>query len=141
MHIAKNQAQSYRRRAQVLGLLEALHLESGLFTLLLDSGQKVPCCLLVGSVCSLAPLFGKRVLVIGTAVWDIRGRFYRIDAEVVRSGEGQPAALSLLPVPFGESDLPAEARSWTRAELLARLPSWPGSETDEELLAALERMG
>ncbi len=141
MHTGKNGAQSYRRGVQVVGLLEGLHLEDESFTLLLDSGQKVKCCLLVGSVRSLSPFFGKRVIVAGTAVWDISGRFHRIDAEGVRSAENAPRALFVLPGPFGESELPPEVRSFTHAQLLASLPPWDGDETDEELLAALKRMG
>jgi hypothetical protein len=141
MFNAKNGARSFRRRVLVLGLIESLHLPDNHFQLLLDSGQSVRCNLIVGDVRSLTPLFSKRVLLNGLAVWDIGGRFYRIDAEHVRSGERESAAFSVLPGPFGESELPVEVASPTMQEILATLPPWEGDETEEELLKALKDMG
>ena len=143
MHPTNNGTKSQRRRVQVLGLLQGLHLAGDRFDLQLDSGQVVQCDYIVGDVSSLAPFFGKRILVNGVAVWDLTGRFYRIDVEIVRSGEGERDVWAVLPGPLLPSELPVERRSPRLGEILASLPSWPADEnepSDEELLAALKRM-
>jgi hypothetical protein len=86
--------------------------------------------------------FGKRVLVLGRAVYRPSGSLLRVDAQAVESGEGQASLFSKVPPPRPEKlTVPRAAacgQSWQAFS--SYFGKWPGTETDEEWAAILEEM-
>jgi hypothetical protein len=70
------------------------------------------------------------------------GRLLRIDADDVKSGEGEGAFFSHLPPPPHARLDPATLRrpQGPRSGLAAIMGQWPGDETDDEIAAALEKV-
>jgi hypothetical protein len=86
---------------------------------------------------SLKAFLGKRVLVLGKAIYRPSGSLLRIDASAVQLGEGQPSLFSKIPI--ARSARPALMRSKVsdnaKKGVAAFLGTWPGDESDEELAA------
>lgn len=82
----------------------------------------------------LREFFGRRVLVLGKAVYRPSGSLLRVDAHAVEMGEAQPGIFSKVPPPRNRR-IPAPARKaqgqgW--AALSGYFGAWPGDETDEQ---------
>jgi len=129
------------RRVRVVGQLDMLRQSTNSFALRLHD-QEVPAILTAGDVASLAPLFGRAIVVAGMAVYRASGRALRLDADLVLPAGEESPVWSRMPGPLQRRPpAPALRRPQGSASgVPAFFGTWPGDETDGELLAALERL-
>jgi hypothetical protein len=132
------------RRVRLVGVLDAVRISRQTFALRLDDGHEVRGVLGSSAFDELLELFGskRRVLVRGDAVYRASGQLLLVDAEDVSPGEGEPDLWSRLPGPAdGMLDAGQLRRRQTRTTgLSAIVGKWPGTETDEEIEAALSEL-
>lgn len=130
------------QRVRIVGQLDGLVASTQRFSVLLDSGEKVMGVFANDQIEAMHDLWRKRVLVLGTAVYRASGRLLRIDAEVVRSGECEPAIFSRMPAPPNSKIDVSKLRKpqGPRSGMAAIIGKWPGDETDEEVQQALQRL-
>lgn len=128
--------------ARVVGKLDMIRASTQSFGLKLDDGEEVRGVLVEGDIEQLADSFGKRVLVLGRSVFRPSGRLLRLDAELVELAGEESTIWSKMPTPgMGRLNLnnlrqPQGPRNGVRAVI----GHWPGDETDEEIVEALERL-
>ncbi|ATB39019.1 hypothetical protein CYFUS_004458 [Cystobacter fuscus] len=126
---------------RIAGTLDTIRHSDRVFTLVLESGA-----LLKGVAERLEPtrmasLFGKQVVVSGMAVFRPSGSVSRIDVEQMQEASAQETSLwSRLPRPLR---VPLDTRALRvaqdeRSGFNAIYGQWPGDESEEELVAALE---
>jgi len=125
------------RQVRVVGKLDMVRHSTRSFGLVLDRGEEVRGIFLESDPELLRQLLGCEVTVLGKAVYRPSHSLLRIDAqEIVKSTEGR-AAFSTIPGPFSRDARPERRTQSTRAGVAAFFGSWPGEETDEELLLSL----
>jgi hypothetical protein len=132
------------RRVMVAGKLETIRHSDRAFTLVLSSGE-----VLRGVATEqiepseLASLFGKPTLVSGLAKFRPSGSVLRVEAERIEPAADSDISLwSALPRPLARV---LDARTLRKPQgpgsgLAAIFGKWPGTESDEEILRALEEM-
>lgn len=130
------------RRVRVVGVLDMIRESTQSFAIRIDSGEEVRGVLAEGDLSTVAPLFNKRAAAEGVAVFRPSGGFLRMDAEAIVPGEGVSALFSRIPTPLSRTTLRKE---WQRLQtpftgVNAFFGRWPGDESEEELLAALDEL-
>jgi hypothetical protein len=129
-------------RARIVGNLDMIRVSTQTFAIRLDTGEEVRGVLPEGSIEDVKQLLNRRVLLLGKAVYRASGRLLRVDAECVTLGENESALWSKMPRPgSGKIDV-AKLRKpqGARSGMAAIMGRWPGTETDEEVQAALEKL-
>src|SRR5438874_1522286 len=112
-------AGSRRRLLHVLGRLDDWQPITQTFNLVLDDDVSLPCVFVGPDPASAEALRGRQAFVCGTAVWNLKGEFQRLDAIGASDGEGDSRSWSLLPsAPSERSDLPVEAPTPPLPELV-----------------------
>lgn len=131
------------RQVRIAGKLDMIRHSTRGFGLTMDTGEEVHGVLKSDELLhDLRELFGRRVLVLGQAVYRPSGRLLRVDAAAVEQGEGAPSLWSKIPLaqskrPLTERLRPAEVG---RQGVAAFFGTWPGNESDADLAHALERV-
>jgi hypothetical protein len=128
------------RRVRIAGKVDTIRHSDRMFTLILDSGQALRGIAVNIEAEELAQFFGKIAVVSGTAVFRPSGSLLRIEAEHIESAKGDVSVWSIEPKPL-ESDMDARALRKPQDQysgLNAIFGQWPGDETDDEVLTALE---
>ncbi len=125
------------RQVRVVGKLDMVRHSTRSFGLLLADDQEVRGILQEGDSDLLQQYFGKEITVFGKAVYRPSGTLLRIDAqEILDKVEGR-SAFSIVPPAFThrfEQDRKVQS---SKNGVAVFFGSWPGEETDDELLAAL----
>jgi hypothetical protein len=113
------------------------------FSLRLDSGEEVRGVIETTDSCEiLQALFGKRVLVLGRAVYRPSGRLLRIDAAGLEDGTDVAGLFSRIPAPQ-TSRPPTPALRVTasgKRGVAAFFGTWPGDESDADLASMLREI-
>lgn len=127
------------QRVRVVGTLDMVRASTQSFALRLDDGQEVRGVLLSGNVVENASLLGKRVLILGNAIYRASGRLLRIDAEEVTASVGETPLWSRIPpAKKRRFDLRGVIRNQSHKQgVSAIMGQWLGDETDEEIEQAL----
>lgn len=131
------------QRVRIAGKLDAIRHGDRTFTLVLESGEKIPCVLAEGEPQVLAKLFGKVTVVSGTAQFGLSGTLLRVDADLLQPGGDEDLAMwSETPLPLFDV---ADARDLRRPQgpctgINSIIGAWPGDETDDEVFDMLEEM-
>jgi hypothetical protein len=120
---------------RVVGQLDMIRKSTRSFGLQLDDGSELHGVMESSDdVERLKELFGRRVLVLGKAVYRPSGSLLRIDAHCVEVGEGQPAIFSKTP-PARRRRIQQPARKLSSEgwrSFAQYFGSWPGDETNEQ---------
>ena len=129
------------KAVRLSGDLETISASSPDIVLKLSDGSQVLARMGVHEPDQLRELFGKRVVVSGVAQYRASGQLLRLDVESirpVRPGDRLFETMTTAPVmrPVGAS-VAQDATSG----VAAFFGTWPGEETEEELLGALEAIG
>jgi hypothetical protein len=125
------------RPVRVVGKLDMVRHSTRSFGLVLDNGEEVRGVLQEGDPALLQAYFGRTINVFGKAVYRPSGSLLRIDAqELIDSAEGK-AAFGRIPAALSSKMRPDRKLQNSKAGVGAFFGTWPGDETDEELLAAL----
>lgn len=107
------------------------------FGLVLFDGQEVRGVLNDGDPELLQQYFGREITIFGKAVYRPSGSLLRIDAqEILDTVEGR-SAFSVVPPALTHRPRPDRKNQNSKNGVSAFFGTWPGDETDEELLAAL----
>lgn len=130
------------RVARVVGKLDMIRDSTQTFALLLDNGEEVRGTLVSGDLAEATALFKQRVVVQGRAIYRPSGRLLRIDAELLTDGRDEHGVWSRIPAAMTRA---ARTREYRRPQgpttgVNAFWGRWPGDETDEELLRALDEL-
>ena len=128
------------RQVRVVGKLDMVRHSTRSFGLLLQDGEEVRGVLQDEDPLLLQRHFGQEITVLGRAVYRPSGSLLRIDAqEILDTTEGK-RAFSLVPKALGK-EIRLERKAQTAATGVAALfGTWPGEETDRDLLAALREL-
>ena len=125
------------RQVRVVGKLDVIRHSTRSFGLLLEGDQEVRGVLAEGTPELLLRYFGKEITVLGKAIYRPSGSLLRIDAqEIIETTEGR-AAFSRVPAALSKAPRPDKRFQNDKTGVAAFFGTWPGEETDEELLAAL----
>jgi hypothetical protein len=128
------------RQVRVVGKLDMVRHSTRSFGLVLESGQEVRGVLLSGEPEILQQYFAKEITVLGKAIYRPFGSLLRIDAqEILDTTEGKPA-FSSVPSALARRIRSEKKIQSSNSGVAAFFGKWPGDETDEELLAALEEL-
>jgi hypothetical protein len=125
------------RQIRVVGKLDMVRYSTRSFGLLLADGQEVRGVLHDGDADLLQRYFGKEITIFGKAVYRPSGTLLRVDArEILNTVEWRPA-FSVIPPALIRRTKQDHKVQTQKNGVAAFFGSWPGDETDEELLAAL----
>ena len=123
------------RQVRVTGILDMIRHSTRSFGLKLEDGTEVRGVLKTRKQTEeLKQFLGKKLLVLGRAVYRASGKLLRIDAEGFEAGEGQPVLFAK--VPPAREIRPAPVRMKPSSHQQQGVPAffgtWPGEETDED---------
>lgn len=128
---------------RVAGKLDSIRYSDRMFTLVLDSGMVLKGVAERLEPEQLASLFGQLAVVSGIAVFRPSGSVLRLEAEQIQAISPDQAALwakpprpLLAPLDIRSLRVSQDALSGIHAIY----GQWPGDESEEELLAAIEEM-
>jgi len=125
------------RQVRVVGKLDMVRHSTRSFGLVLQGGAEVRGVLLEGDPALLQHHFGKEITVFGKAIYRPSGSLLRIDAqEFLETGEGR-RFFSSIPEAMSTPARAERRAQPARRGVAAFFGTWPGEESDEELLAAL----
>jgi hypothetical protein len=125
------------RQVRVVGKLDMVRHSTRSFALQMSGGEEVRGVLVDGDPALLQTHFGREITVFGKAVYRPSGTLLRIDAQEIDAGVEGREAFSKVPEPLTRVQK-SDRRIYTaRGGVAAFFGTWPGDETDEELLAAL----
>lgn len=122
---------------RVVGKLDVIQHSTRSFVLLVG-GAQVRGIAPDGSEQQLRDLFGKEVVVTGTAVFRPSGSVLRLDADGVEPASAyDKAAFATLPPPLAAPLDLRQIRTARRGSFLDAIGQWPGEESDAEIEAGL----
>jgi len=131
------------RQVRVSGRLDMIRHSTRSFEIFLDDGKAVRGVLEnVGELDRLTSLLGKPLTIVGKAVYRPSGTVLRIDAQGVEEGATASKLFTRIPPPLARHVpttriRPADLhKNW----MDSFFGSWPGEETDEELLTMLREV-
>jgi hypothetical protein len=123
------------QEVRIAGHLDMIRRSTRSFGLQLDDGTEVHGVLEnADEVDQMREFFGKRVLILGKAIYRPSGSLLRIDAHAIEHGEGQPSIFSRIP-PSRSRRVPQSRKVSTGQgwdSFSTYFGAWPGEETDEQ---------
>ncbi|WP_197453806.1 hypothetical protein [Caulifigura coniformis] len=130
------------RRVRVVGRLDMVRASTQSFGLVLDGGEEVRGVMSEGVVGELGSLLSQRVLVAGSVVYRASGRVLRIDAEHITATTEVGEFFSSIPKsPRQRFDLRDVVREQHhKLGLAGVIGKWPGDESEDDILRALEEL-
>lgn len=123
--------------ARVAGVLETVSASRQEIVLLLKDGSRVPAQIEQHDLASLRGLLGVHVVVSGVAYYRPSGRLLRLDVEQIDAARPEDAVFEHAPIPRRQRLALDTATPSETGGVSSFFGTWPGDETDEELLAAL----
>ena len=123
------------------GKLEAIRHSNHAFMLVLDDGSNVRGIAPPDQDDKLKGHWGRRVLVLGQAVFRPSQDLLRVEAREIEAAEERDNIWSFTPKPlFPEAELKTHTQPQSRSGVRSTFGKWPGEETDEQILSALRGM-
>jgi hypothetical protein len=128
--------------ARIYGTLDMIRASTQTFGLQLETGEEVRAVADGIVIGNLKHLLEQSVLVLGKAVYRPSGRLLRFDATSVMPASDDQKFFSKIPLP---KDRKVNGRAinhpvHSKSGVSAIFGKWPGSETDDEIKAALEAL-
>lgn len=131
------------RRARVAGKLDMIRDSDCVFVMLLDDGTRIRGLWAdTNTMVSLGALFGKFILAEGQAVFRPSGSLLRLEADAMELAREGDRFFSKAPTATSGQALSdrVRQRQGPNTGAAAIYGKWPGDESEEELLAALEEL-
>jgi hypothetical protein len=125
------------RQVRVVGKLEFIRHSTRSFGLLLQDGREVRGVLIDGTPELLQRHFGNEITILGKAIYRPSGTLLRLDAQEILDTTAGKTAFSSVPMALSRTPRPEKRPQSDKTGIAAFFGTWPGQETDEELLAAL----
>ena len=131
------------KRVRVQGKLDMIRVSDRVFELILRDTGRVRAVWTQSSIVPLRDYLNRQVLIEGEAVFRPSGGLLRIDTEAIAPSGEKDAFFSVLPTcgrtALRKGDiLQPQTPSTGAGAIFGR---WPGEETEDELLAAIEEIG
>jgi len=90
---------------------------------------------------NLKGYWGKRVLVLGQAIFRPSMDLLRVEAREIEAAEERDNVWSFVPKPlFPEAELKTCSQPQSKSGIRSTFGKWPGDETDEQILEALRNL-
>ena len=128
------------RQARIVGRIDMVRISTRSMGIKLDNGEEIRCAVVSEEIGELNAYLDRELTLLGKLIYRPSGSVLRLDVEQVLDttvGRGQ---FSQLPVSM-ETTFKQERRAQTSKTGLASVfGSWPGDESDEELLAGLTEL-
>ncbi len=130
------------QRVRLTGQLDTIRHSDRMFILILDDGQSIRGLAEKVDPNELATLFGQRAVVSGKAVFRPSGSVLRIEIDFLEPARADSDVWSQMPRPaLGRmSRRPPPASQGPRSGVNRIFGRWPGEESEEEVLQALEAL-
>ncbi len=125
------------RQVRIVGKLDMVRHSTRSFALLLAGGQEIRGVLEERDPELLQKHFGKEITVFGKAIYRPSGSLLRLDAEEILDTTEGKAAFSSIPEALSKPYRAERKAQSNKTGVAAFFGTWPGDETDEDLLAAL----
>lgn len=126
---------------RVAGILDTISASSSNITLALEDGTKVPARLEQGDHSTLQTLFGKPVVVSGVVHYRPSGKVGLIDVEFIEAAGPGDRVFAVLPTANRARVVVPAVPQDENSGVAAFFGTWPGEESDDELLDALQALG
>ena len=131
------------RQIRVSGRLDMIRHSTRSFEMLLQDDRPVRGVLEdAGQMDRLKSMLGQPITVVGRAIYRPSGTVLRIDAQGVEEGVAESKLFARIPPPISRQLTSARIRQGEQRRnwMDSFFGSWPGEETDEELLAMLREV-
>jgi hypothetical protein len=125
------------RQVRVVGKLDMVRHSTRSFELLLATGSAVRGVLVDGMTDELQKHFGNDVTILGRAIYRPSGSLLRLDAAEILDTTAGRNAFSEIPLPFTTPRRVDRRLQTPKTGVSAFFGTWPGEETDAELMEAL----
>ena len=126
------------QECRVTGKLESIRHSTHAFALLLDDGSTVRGIAAPEQDDNLKGHWGKRVLVLGQAIFRPSRDLLRVEARKIEAAEERDDVWSFTPQPlFPDAELKTYSQPQSKSGVRSTFGKWPGDESDEQILAAL----
>lgn len=127
--------------ARVTGILDTISATRSDIVLALPGGEKIAARIEDHDPATLRSLFGAKVVVSGIARFRPTGRVLVIDVEHIAEAHDADALFETPPVATGSLVVAPSVPQDESSGVAAFFGTWPGEETEQELLDALEALG
>ncbi len=129
------------QRVRIAGQIDTIRHSDRMFTLILDDGQSIRGIAERTEPGQLAALFGQRAVVSGNAVFRPSGSVLRIEIDLLEAAGADSEVWSQMPRPaLGIERRPRPGRQGPRSGVSKIFGRWPGEESEENVLQALESL-
>jgi hypothetical protein len=128
------------RQVRVVGKLDMVRHSTRSFALLLADGQEIPGVLEARDPDLLQKHFGQEITVFGKAIYRPSGSLLRLDAEEILDTTEGRVAFSSIPEALSKPFQRDRKLQTGKSGVAAFFGTWPGEETDDDLLTALEEL-
>lgn len=130
------------QQTRIVGTLDMVRSSTNAFAIKLKDGDEIRGVLTDGKISQVTELLEQEVLILGKAIYRPSGKLLRIDADEVIRASDQDKFFSSIPKPKrSRFDLREVVREQQHKRGLVEIyGKWPGSETDEEIEAALKEI-
>ena len=126
---------------RVCGALDTISASRADVILTLSDGHKVPARLEEHDAATLKELFGKQVVVSGVARYRPSGQLLLVDVESLAEAREGDQIFGAAPSARGRGVVAPMVAQDDSSGVSAFFGTWPGDESDEELLEALQAIG
>ena len=124
------------RAARVVGTLDTISASRADLTLVLKDGARIPARLDSPDSETLKALFGQRVVVSGMAHYRPSGRLLKLDVESIAATSDDDSVFEATPVALRNAPVMQMTPQDASSGVSAFFGTWPGDESEEELLEA-----
>lgn len=122
-------------------MLDMIRASTQSFAFILPSGEEVQGVLVKGNICDFQGLLAKPIVVFGKAVYRPSGRLLRIDADKIEAGSDSDQFFGRVPPRIPAQPTVRNVPNTVGKEgVNAIFGKWPGTETDEQVTEALDRL-
>ncbi len=129
------------RAVRVTAVLDTISATRSDVVLSLPSGEKIAARIEDHEPATLRSLFGSRVVVSGMARFRPSGRVLLVEVEHIAEARDADALFETLPIASESLVIAPNATQDEGSGIAAFFGAWPGEESEDELLEALEALG
>ena len=128
------------RQVRVVGRIDMVRHSTRSMGLRLDNGNEVRCAVVNEDIGDLGNLLNKEVTILGKAVYRPSGTVFRLDVQQVLETTAGRGQFSQVPLPMEIKPRNERIAQTPRTGVAAIFGTWPGDETDNDLIEALAEL-
>ncbi|HEX3966373.1 MAG TPA: hypothetical protein VHW70_00270 [Edaphobacter sp.] len=128
------------RQIRLVGRIDMVRWSTRSMAIQVADGTEYRCAVISEDIGDLGQYGGREVTVLGKAIYRPTGSVLRLDIEQVLDTTVGRAAHSEIPLSFEKRNEADRRRQTSRNGISAVFGSWPGEESDEELLEGLSEL-